>query len=526
MKMERRKRRRIVRNSIYAVLLLAIGLQAFLFVRDFRAPAQLPDSESFEVSIQGNIKKPGTYRVAEGTTHFEILQVAGVRSTSDITPFNLTAQIESGQDLTVGELDQPVALKDNVRLEFLLGEISILSKDGRLRPQQEGMSITEGDRVITDEQAQAELSLNTYSRIDMDNFSELSFDKIGENRDGKQFHELFQRTGLCWYKIVYAEKSQVFKVITPLATVTVAGKGANFTIDVKYSEVVVDVTDGLLLIERPKSGEAINLIAGQTVRIYDDGRPFQVSKTQQEISASERFSELTRMKTEAMLKHMPFNFLFCGLPVVFHAVSVQFQKGEVHIIHIPANTAVGEFAQGFSTLQEAFLYGGPSFASSLVERILNTQMPKYMVMEKEDILRLASMLGGVSVTVDPRAASALNIKSGSQMISGEMLMKYLSPGISGSKDNELRQMQVLKAIFGMLESKEVIMTGMLADQIFSSIDANVSPTEIMRHYRNFSSRSNWQLVTHSLPGRQKMQSSRLLHDPILERSRTILTTRK
>ncbi len=522
--MLRRKRLRLAKQSVYLLLAIAIVLQSLLIIRDIRKPHPLPPASTFDIAVNGNVEHPGVYRVAEGTTHFEILKVAGVRSTSDITPFNLTAQIESGNNLMVGELEQPVGLKDLVRLEFYLGELSVLSADGRVRPRREGMSISKGDRVITEEQSQAELSLDTYSRIDMDNFSELSFDKIGETENDKQHSELFQKTGLCWYKIVYTDNREVFKVVTPLANITVAGKGADFTVDAKYSEVVVDISDGLVLVERQDGGEAINLIAGQTVTIYDDGRPFQVAELSPEISVTERFSRLTRMKTDAMLRHMPFNFLFCGLPVVFHAVSVQFDKNEVHVVHLPANTAVGEFVQGFSTLQEAFLYGGPVFAGTLVERILNARVPKYLVLEKEDILRIGSMIGGVTVMVDQHAAGVMNVKGGRQQIRGEMLMKYLSPGISGGADNEMRQMEVLKSIFEMLESRQVVMTAMLADQIFSSIDANITTSEIMQHYRNFSDKSNWRFVTHSLPGRRVRVDGRMLHDPILEKSRTIFTT--
>lgn len=501
---------------------LAIIWQSIKFISELKSKQSLNSFESIVVNIEGNVKQPGHYRVPVGTTTFEILKVAGVRTTSDLTPFNLTAQVESEKDISVGTLKSPVTIKLNVRLEFFFGEIAIISSEGRDRLPQEGMSIDEGNRILTEEKSQAELSLNVYSRVDMDNFSEIIFDKIGIDKDGKKVIELFQKAGLCWYQIVYTEKSEQFKILTPLADISVAGKGADFTVEVKYTETIINAVDGLLLVERSDGTDAINLIAGQSVIIHKDGRPFDVTKISAEINPTESFKQLAKTKADIIMRHMPFNFLFCSLPIVFYLVSVQFDRNTVHVINLPSQTSVRLFVHGFSTLQEAFLYGGVVLTSTLVERIMNTRIPKYAVFEKDDIIRTASSIDGLKISIDDKASAVLRIKKGTQTLLGQKIINFLKPSLSGYEDSEKRQISVLHSIFDQVRSKNIIVTSLLADQILSNIKSNITASETMKYYNNFISRRNWTFKSHSLPVETIKEKNKTIYEPILYESRALL----
>lgn len=518
-----RKKVKILRSIIYGGLAAFIVWQSTQIVISLnRGRYRLPSLETVTISVSGNVDRPGRYRVPVGTSQFEILQVAGVRLSSDISPFNLAAQIEESQDISVGTLDSPVSAKSHVRLEFYLGEVGIISADGRVRAMQEGMGINEGDRVICEEKSQAELSINDYSRADMDNFSELVFDIIGADEGGKAIVDIFHKTGLCWYKIVYSEKKELFRITTPLGMVTVGGKGADFTIDVKYTDVVVNNLDGLLLVERPGGVEAINLIAGQSVKIFGDARPLQVSTLAPEISVTERFSSLTKIKTDMILKGMPFNFLFCGLPSVFYFVSVQFEQNRVHIVRFPPQISVRDFAQGFNTLQQSYLYGGPVFASTFVERIINMRVPKYAVFNKDDVLRMANSLGGLDVDVDDDAATALKIPKGRNQLAGVQIVTFLLPSISGTVDSEVRQEKVVKAMFNAFKSKKIVITALLAEQILSDVETNIEPAEAVKHYKVFTTGENWQFQSHTLPIEVATLDGKTVYEPDLEKCQKLL----
>jgi hypothetical protein len=515
-------RMKYARYVVYGLLGAAIVWQGAGVYRDVRTPAALGDLRKIAVEVTGNVSRPGSYLVAEGATHFEILKVAGVNMTSDLTPFNLAGQVEEGQTLSVGSLEKPVGLNASMRLEFYLGELDIIGGNGMERPVREGMSIEAGDRIMTQEKSQAELSINGFSRVDMDFYSDLTVDKLQPPEKGEVTVELFQKAGLCWYQMVYAETDESYKIVTPLAEAVIGGKGADFTIEVSFSQVVINNTDGLLLVERGDGEEAINLIAGQSVTIHSDGRPFQISELAPDISMSERFSQLGKLKTDAMMRHMPFNFLFCGLPMVFYVVSVQFDRSEVHVVHLPSNTSVSQFAQGFATLQEAFLYGGPVFASTLVERILDAKIPKYVIFERDDIMRTASSVGGVMLAVDQVAAGAMGTRAGKQRLAGQRILSYLRTDVSGVKDSELRQLQVLRALFESLKNRDIVLNAMLAEQILANIDANITASEVMKHYDNFSNRSNWNFRTHELPNFAVNEQGRALAEPDLSKSRGML----
>lgn len=520
----REARERLFKSLVLWGMTAALAWQGVLLGSVLVARAGQPEPiESMTVQVNGNVERPGAYRVPVGTTNFEILKVAGVLTTSDITPFNLAAQVEADQDISVGTLDKPVSVKPNIRLEFFFGEVNLISSDGRDRLTREGMSIDEGDRVLTEEACQAEISLDAYSRIDMDNFAEIVFDKIGVDEAGKPSISTFQRTGVCWYKIVLADEKCQFRTITPLANVTAAGKGADFTVDVKYSEIIINAVGGLLLVERPDGTDAINLIGGQSVTIFSDVRPLQVSKMAEDANVTQRFSQLTRAKADMIMRHMPLNIMFYGLPNTFCVFSVQFEKSSVHVVQLPAETSVDFFVQGFSTLQEAFLYGGPVFTSTLVERMLNTRVSKHVVFDKNDIVRTAASIGGIAVNLDDRASSSLRMGPGRQVLKGQKIIDFLKPGLSGMGDSRERQIVVMKEIFDRLRSKNVIITALLADQILSNIETNITVAETMKHYGNFTSRANWTFKSHSLPVRSTKKAAKIVYEPVLEECRTLIT---
>jgi len=75
-------------RSIYALIVAVIAWQAFVLVTGIREhKTASPWEQLFNVTISGNVEHPGVYRVPSGMTQFEILKVAGVRPTSDISEF-------------------------------------------------------------------------------------------------------------------------------------------------------------------------------------------------------------------------------------------------------------------------------------------------------------------------------------------------------------------------------------------------------------------------------------------------------
>jgi hypothetical protein len=520
------KTTRLASTFIFAALLLLIAWQAARLFID-KTPQKPPRAQNGDclVNINGNIAHPGVYRVPEGITHFELLKVAGIRPTSDISGFNLLQQISGDQQLEVGTMPTPVTMKkqaDAIRLEFFIGQLGIMGADGKSRIVEEGLEIAAGDRMISEEKSQAEVSINKFSRIDLDEYTECVFDKVNGEEKNKKLNALFQKSGTCWYKITYSTKSEIFKTITPIVNVTVAGSGADFMINVKQDEIDIHDMDGLLLVERIVGGEAINMISGQSAVIFSDNRPFQVSQLAGDINPADQFSNLTKAKTDVISRRMPLNFLLCAVPTVYYLISLQFESGTFCVVHIPGALSIEEFVQGCSTLDQAFLYGGAVFVSTLIEQICSSHIPKFAVFKKDDILRTAGAIGGVKVDVDEKAASMLKVTRGVQNLNHAQLLSFLNPSISGSQDFELRQIRTIRAIFESLRSKNIVLTALIAEQIISTLETNFSVSEIMTQYAKFNETKNWTFKERVFPVKQVVQNGKSRIDPNLEECKTLL----
>ena len=516
----------IFTGGIYLILVGTIVWQGWLLYRQLQPENSFPKGAMIDVMVGGNVRQPGRYRVTEGTTQFEILQVAGIRPTSDLSTFNLTMQLDSADKLEVGTLDKPVKAKEEpftARLEFFFGEISVIGGDGRSVPQHEGLAISPGDRILTEASSQAELSAGAFSRIDMDNFAELVFDKIGTVEENRNLLEMYQKAGVCWYKMVYTKNTELFRITTQAVTISIGGSGADFIIDAQPDRIVINLMDGLLLVERTGGGESINMISGQTATIFTDERPFKVTKLTPDISVNERFAQLSREKVNYLSRQMPLNILFCGTPTVFYFINVQYERNQYNQIYLPPELLIEQFANGISTLDQAFLYGGPVMVATFVERILDTRIPKYIVFDKNDIIMLAGAMGGLTANVDEHAASYLNISKGRQVLSDKSLVKYLSPVVSGVEDARRRQSEMLRAIYDGLQKRSLVPTLLLVDQVISTTETNFGATELMDHYGKFMEKTGWQYRELTIPGTSVKRGKRNYIEPQLDKCKELLT---
>jgi LCP family protein required for cell wall assembly len=498
--------------------------QAVSLVSQFRQSRSLHLNKLIDVTVQGNVMKPGTYRVPEGTTQYEILKVAGVRTTSDLSNLALNQELSANQNLSVGSRNTPVKMNAFLRLEFFLAGLAIETPDGMERPVQEGISIEQGDKVSTMTKSQAEISINSLSRIDMDGNTEITVEKISVE-NGIRTIDIFQRSGMCWYKIAYSGKDEVIRIFTPFAVFTARGKGADLTVTLKKNGAGVDCRDGVVVVERQRTGEKLNLMAGQRVIAYSDERPFDITRAATDAALPSKFSQLNKKKPETVTKQgqgIPTNILICAFPQTFQLINISFENGKMHAVNIPAETYVGDFASGFSTMGESFLYGGIDFTTSIVERMLNIRINKYAVIEKEDISRVAGAMGGVNIIIDQAAAAVLRLSAGSQKLKDDNLVAFLRPGISGDQDAARRQSEILRALFESFRSKSIVMTGLMADQILSTVESNINAGEMLQYYSKFSTQSSWEYINHPLPSKSLRISGKLFNQPLIDECRKLL----
>ncbi|MBL8029113.1 MAG: SLBB domain-containing protein, partial [Fibrobacteres bacterium] len=100
------ERRFLVALAIFFILFFSVS--RFMDYRERKIRNELRE---IPVTIEGIVRKPGTYYVPYGTTKFEVLKVAGVLPNSDLNDIDVYAQAESGESIKVGKLEQDVAMK-------------------------------------------------------------------------------------------------------------------------------------------------------------------------------------------------------------------------------------------------------------------------------------------------------------------------------------------------------------------------------------------------------------------------------
>ena len=161
--------------------------------------------------------------------------------------------------------------------------------------------------------------------------------------------------------------------------------------------------------------------------------------------------------------------------------------------------------------------------SNVIEQILNTRVEKYCLFEKNDIVRAAGAIGGVDVNVDPIAASRLHIPMGTQKLRQDKLAHFLSPTISGPVESARRQKQVLMDLFEALKNKNIVVTSILAQAIFSSIETNISPADAIAQYSKFSGRSDWKFKELEMPVIAERHENYQAYDPNLDECRKLLS---
>ncbi len=516
---------RLVTYTIYIILIIGICFEGVTLAKQIRFLARQTDVHSCKINIEGNIRKPGWYVVPEGTTQFEILKVAGVRPTSDLSLLNLTTQVANNQSIKIGTLDKPVAINDkgqSARVENFFGEVNITNQEGYTNAIKKSLYIISGDKIQTQSSSQVEISLGSFSRVDIDNFADVTFDKINQNENGKSVTEITQNSGSCWHRIVYSNNDELYRIYTRSVVMTIGGSGADFLLEVQNDQIVVNIMDGLLLVERRTGRESTNMISGQSAIIYDDERPFQITRLAPDMSAGEQFAGLTDAKSMEMAQNSSMKFFFCVTPGIYYLVNMQYQKSEVHLIRIPEELLISQFAQNVTSINQAFLYGGPVFVTTFLERIFNTRIQKYISCTRDDFVRIIGILGGVAINVDEKTSSFTGLPKGKQRVSNNMIAKYLSPAVSGITDARDRQSQVIKTFYEELRSKNIALTLITAEQIINSAESNFSASEIIEQLEKFTSKSGLVYKEDVFPVNIIMKNGKIYYDPVLEECRRMV----
>jgi hypothetical protein len=402
------------------------------------------------------------------------------------------------------------------RLESFSGEVVVTSAAGGQIPVQAGMLLHEADELRTLGAAQAEVIFGTVARIDCDEYSDILFDHLKALPDSGVSFAVRQKSGTCWFKVGLGGIPGLCRIVTPAALVTAEGKAADFLVDVQTDRMSISCMGGTVHADMNGSAEQINLISGQTVVAFTDGRPLQLSRFAPDIGVAERSAQFVSGRNPpgrdtadggniGDRRNRPLDVVICAPPYFFGLASIQPDKGVVTIVYLPSRLLVNEYMQGVETLGQAYRYGGAAFVASLLEPLFDIPLVKYCVVSRGTAVQCAELLG-----------------NGSSVAGSRQIMKFLSADNQSADEDQGGIEAIFDALFDGLRDRNMALTPSMVSEVLQSMQTNIDAAEFMEVYDRFHSGRGWTRRDVILPAIEKPDREGALYEPDEVRCRQIL----
>ncbi len=459
-------------------------------------------TKEIEVTVTGNVKKQGKIKVPFGSTMFEILQVAGIKPTSDIDKIALNQEAKNGQTVSIGKRRRKIDINktykfDACQLDYSQGKLRITDKNGKKKKTIAGVFISEGDNIKSTKDGYAKLKWRDNSSLILSGSSHAVMNKIKSTSGEKIQNIVSLKSGKFWAHIQSQKNGNEYIFKTPHMTMTI--KGTEFVVNVNPIESRVELYEGMIYIQNRGETKGINIIPGQMVSSRGKNNPLIPKEIPDNVEIYE-YRRLNEESGDILKKHQAFTALLCVVPNMYILFKMDPEQKYISYIYIPSNTWVGDIASGCDIFNKTFLYGGADFSVSVAERLLKTKINKFVVYNANDVRKIIDIMGGISINVDRKAATVLGIVSGKRKANGYYAVKFMSPSISGENDAKRRQKEVLNDLFNNLKDKNILLSAGVINQIFSGSNSNITPKEALVLYSMFNEVKGWKMKSFTIPG--------------------------
>lgn len=481
------------------VLVVTVVAGRYVWKKFFKSSARVP---AITVSIEGNVKKPGTFRVPWGSTVFEVLEEAGITSTSDINHIVLAREAKNGESIRVGQLDAKVDASQSAKLgacelDFYQGAIDVKNKNGETRTPSFGLFLMEGNVLVCNKGARARVKFHDKSAVALAE-GRAVLEEIGKSKGSKSRHTVYLQEGRLWANIHGSGGNIEYYFRTPHLGVLV--KGTEFSLRTDRQNTSFKLYDGMAFVENSQKKQGVNVVSGQEIVATAGDFPIRPAEFT-ESGETEEFQQLQTERDNYYQKNRPFSALLCGVPNTYIFLKMNPAKKRILTVHIPTNTWVGNLVVGFNEFDKAFLYGGAKFSASIAERLLRTKLSKYAVITAEGARNAIDILGGINVDIDSKASAYLSVTAGRRTLSGNQATKFMSPAVSGVGDAHERQKKILTAFFEGLRGRNILLTSQVIGRIVANTEGNLSVKEMLQTYSNFNAIKGWEMKTLTMPGK-------------------------
>lgn len=142
------------------------------------------------------------------------------------------------------------------------------------------------------------------------------------------------------------------------------------------------------------------------------------------------------------------------------------EQGRAALFSIPRDSLIDIPGVGMERLNMAHVYGGYELTKSLVEKIMELPVDRYVMLNFRSFEEIVDLVGGVEVTVDKRmlyedrsAGFSIDLQPGRQVLTGNQALGFVRyrRDALGDITRTRRQQQFLAALAGKLQEKETIL---------------------------------------------------------------------
>ena len=491
----------VVKGAIAIGLTLALGWSIQQNFQEWKG-LQNADKKKY-VRVEGNVKKPGYYRIEKNTNHYQMLRKAGLTDSSDISHIKLVQNANEDTTIRVGVTKEKIKRVEksgftNPTLAFFTGTVFI--KEGlELRTAELGQRLVEGWEVTTGPDGQVKILLENQTELYLHSDGVLRLKQVENKQDSKETI-IFLDAGELYVKIPVSTPESRMQVQTRTLHSSIGGASGLLKIQAENSYGLVHLKSGDVKV-RPADGDEWVQLDNQRKAVIRSGDRVALAEEEefQPEEIKRTFKKLDQNFAEYVESQQEVSFLVCGQPNFYILISMIPTSRKFIIMDIPANTYVGDFMDGIFELDQALAFGGMELSRELVQRLIGRPVKYTMSIGINDVLKIIDGIGGLQVPLDNISAANLNRPAGNQKLSGREVLEFLAPDLRGRAFAIEKQKTLLLSFFRQFKSKQVdVSPGMIMDS-WRNINTNIPLEEAIGFFQALSGNERWNVISTTMP---------------------------
>ncbi len=511
---------KLLNNKAAKVLALACLSLALLITSGYAywEWTQLETGEPVQYAlVDGNVERPGYYKITEFTTNYDLLLKAGLNDSSEINHIQLIQAANPEQAIEVEVSKEKVAAKAytkffDPKVVYFEGNVTV-KKELKIANVRYEQVLEEQDRLYTKADGKARISFKNLAEMDVNintSIKIMNMDDEGEIA----FTKIKLENGSLWIKVPKDTPGSVLIIETPTAELSLPETEGEFIISAKPEESSIHAAKGAVTVKEIKSGKSTVLLENQIIVLnsnIQDLDPLQQNFA--EDAAKEAFGDLdkslarfkkSREEASMLLTSHGFNMLISLIP----------NKKRMVIMDIPKNTYVGDYVDGIFKLDQSLLLAGSEITRGVVERLLGRPVQYVVDVAISDLYAFAGDINNLNVEVDGSAALVLGIPAGLQMLNKDKIIQFLDPKLPGGYAAAVtRQKKVFYAYLKKIKQEGVGKSAATIMSLVSRLRTNLSAKDALKYFEMYTAEANWQVLNIQMPSKQIIKGNLVMQSP-------------